>query len=896
MSIVNRLTSLVKTMLHRNEAEAELKEEIRFHIERETEENIAQGMPPRSARQAALSAFGSEALSMEECRASWGVRFFDEFVNDTRFAFRQMWKHPVYTGTVVCTLAICLGANTTAFSFLYNLILKPYIYTEPDRIVQLGKQWDRHGDLVSQVSTTHYHFIKEHATFYESIGFLDDEVPFDLHTDNGVLRVGVDRVTPGIWSTMGVQPFKGRTFTEEDVESSGGRIALISYLNWKRMSENGQPVIGSEIRLDDQSYEVIGVMPAGFYMNMVRSDAWIPRLFNDWELGGGSRNDHSYQCYARLKPGITVEQADAEMKQLWRQFDEVYPEDKEYNKRAGSDFGAASVNNVITQNIPAIEAAFMSIQAVTIFVLLIGCLNVGGMIMVRGYARLGELSMRRALGASNGRIIRQLLTEITLLFLISGSLSLLVLHGGFAAGRWLRINEVPWGQDWVIDTRIMLITLGASLATAMITAIIPIFSILRTDLYALINSGGRTASGRRGKKRLHAFFVTSQVAISLILLVAALLLIQNMRNLEQREVGFERENRVALVVPQPRYRFGRGEEAYFDSIQPFRQRALEALGEVPGVRSVAGTNRIPMSYFNQGHSSFSFPHYTFGSDDEEPNALRQVVTPGYFKTVNTRLLAGRDFEETDTRESQKVVIVSEEIVARFFQDLDPIGATLNFWGEELRIVGVAEAVQDKPYFLWEADYTLYFPFSQWHQLEGDQTTFIAHVNGDPAAYAETLRQTLLRMDPQLTISTYTFDEIFEIAVFAQQLPMRLTMVFSGLAIFLTTLGLYGLISYTVVERTKEFGIRMALGAQRSRVLRMVFQSSGVLVIAGIAIGATLAYWAAEYINPFLEDYDATRPSVYVVVIAFVAAVSGVASFIPAQRATRINVAETLRYE
>ncbi|MCZ6671368.1 MAG: ABC transporter permease, partial [Verrucomicrobia bacterium] len=419
-------------------------------------------------------------------------------------------------------------------------------------------------------------------------------------------------------------------------------------------------------------------------------------------------------------------------------------------------------------------------------------------------------------------------------------------------------------------------------------------SILRRELMDFLKAGNRTMAGSISKHRLHAVFVISQVSLSVILLITAGVLVRNLNAVLQKDVGFQREGRIAFKIPQPSYRFGEGDNAYQYEVLPFQERVLERIRSQPGVIGASASNRVPISGDNLSYRDFAMHHYEYANGEPRANALRVITLPGYFETVGTKILFGRDFQNTDTFDSEPIVIISQNTMERYYQDLDPVGMSINFRGKDLKIVGVAEQVQDKPFFLESDGYTLYFPFKAVTHERG-LTNYVVHVNGDPVQQMANIERAILDMDPKLSIKSVTFDDVYDLATFAQKLPMVVTVIFSSIALFLSGLGLYGLISFTVAERTKEYGIRMALGAGRGNILKRVIGGSGRLIGWGLVVGLVVSITLCVQINPMLSDINTVHPTTFVMVIGFVIAICVFASFFPAQRATRINITETLQY-
>lgn len=825
------------------------------------------------------------------------MRLLEEFISDIRYGFRQAFKNKLHTTIIVGTLALCLGSNTTAHNFLRNLISNPYEYEEVEGIVQVGKKWAKLYDVVSQVSVPHYFFIKERcADIISDIGFVDDDIQYDLDLGNRVRRIRTDLISPEIFTVTRVQPVAGRFFTQEDVDNASGRLIVLGERLWNDLRSDSDDLIGKDLVLDGQQYRVIGVAPESFYLSYVRAEAWIPRIFAPKETEEPwRRNNHSYLSLARLQPGVTVEQANHRLSAIYEAFLDKFPEDRDDQERTGATFASINVRETVTQNLPQLAIAFRSVQVVTLIVLVIGCLNVSGMILVRSFSRIQEFAMRRALGASVRRLTMQILTEISVYFLLGALFSVFVLQAGFMGASLLNLDQIPWAGEFTVDANSLQITFLVAFVSAMLTGIIPVVSVLRRDLMGHVKSGGRTVSGSAAKHRMHAFFVISQVTLSVILLVLAGVLIQNMNAVLKKNIGFEREGRIAFEVQQPGYRFGEDWDSYLSKVIPFREKVLENLRAVPGVVNASISNRIPITPYNTGHSTFSMDHYEYAPGETHASGLRVVVFPGYFETVGTQILQGRDFLDTDTHESEKVVIIDQTLVDKYYSGQNPVGQTLQFWGQTLKIVGVVERVQSKPYFIQDLSVALYFPARQW-DMDRFYTDFIVQVAGDPVRLQQTLRQAILNVDPKVTMEIHTFQEMFELATFAQQLPMMMTLFFATIAVLLTGIGLYGLISFTVMERTKEFGIRMALGAKPHSILVRILQGSGRLIALGLVIGLLISLALCIRINPLLTDIHTVQPMNFTLVVLFVAGICVLASLVPALRATRVNVIDTLRYE
>lgn len=459
-------------LFRRDTMQDEFDAEMEQHLEFMNDEMVEEGMSREEARKAALKKFGNVESLKEDCQASWGVRILDDLLQDMRYASRQIGKHKLHAAIIVVTLAICMGSNTTAYNFVVKLVSTPYDYVDDERIVMVGKSETKlSGDSVGNISIPHWKFIEEHATSFSDIGFFDDQHQFDLDLGGVVRRISTDAITSGIWKATGARPIAGRFFTDEEAEKTGGRVIVLNETLWNELGGEDANLLGQSLLLDNQSYEIIGVVSRSFFLGITPADGFIPRLFKPYEVKPNQRNNHSHNAIGKLKPGITIEQVNQNLRAVFEAFMEVHPEDRDDQERTGAVFSSVVINRAILQDMGQIEMAFKSIQWVAFVVLVIGCLNVGGMILVKGYSRLQELAMRKAMGASVLRLSRQIYVEIFIYFLLGGLGSLAILKGAYWVSLYyLRFDEIPWASEWLIDSRSMYITLFIALGADPVEA------------------------------------------------------------------------------------------------------------------------------------------------------------------------------------------------------------------------------------------------------------------------------------------------------------------------------------------------------------------------------------------------------------------------------------------
>jgi predicted permease len=886
-----------RRLWRRSHLERELEAELRDHLERQVADYVAEGMPePEARRRAALELGGLESVK-EACRDARGTRWADELAHDLRYAARGLRQSPAFAVVAVLSLALGIGANTAIFSIVESVLLRALPVRDPERLVRLeGGSWtnpiweeirDRHPDLLESVAA-----------------WADDHNRFDLAAGGEAEPVEGLWVSGGFFDTFGVPAALGRTITAADDRRGvpDGPVAVISWRFWQRRFGGAADVIGRRLTLDRVPFTIVGVTPSAFFGPTVGrafdvavpigaepvvhgSESWLDRRSTWWlEIGG------------RLRPGQTVEDAT-------RAFRRVQPLIREATipERLGRD-GVQEYLREALSFVPAArgpsefrrhyERPLLTLMAVVALVLLIACANVANLLLARASARRHELSVRLALGASRLRLARQLLTES---FVLAG----LGAAVGLVLARWgsrLLVSQLSTAGDLVyVDLHLGGLVLGFTVATATATALLfgvaPALRAGRVEPDEALKEQGRRLVGE-GRRSLGRPLTVAQVALSLVLVAAAGIFVRTFERLAGQDLGFDRDRLlVANLDAQRTPADTRRRLALFEA-------AAEAAAAVPGVARAAASVVTPVSGmgWNSVVESSDAPERT----RRERTVWMNAVTPGWFATYGIELRIGRDFTEADAREGVPVVIVSESLARQLFGGESPVGRTV-FEDEPsgraprgLLIVGV---VGDTPYrsLREPAAPILYLPLSQ---TSLDRPTFasvtVRAAAGSPALLTKDVAATLARVDPNLSLTFRTLSEQVGGTLVQERLVAMLSGFFGALALLLSGIGLYGTTAYAVGRRRTEIGIRMALGADPRSVVGMVLGRTGALVFLGLAIGAGLSVWASRFVGSLVYGVSAGDPLMLAGAAAILAGVAGIAAFLPARAAARIDPARVLR--
>ncbi len=870
----------------------DLAEEMEHHLSMSVEKKVAEGLSPEEARREALKEFGAVERIKEECHDAWGTRMIMDTVADLRFAFRQLRKSKGFLAVVLLTIAICSGLNVAVYSYAHSLIIKPFDYPNGDEVVAVGKIWRKQSDKVGYVSPLSFVEIEREAKSFKAIGLIDSDDSVDVSIDGGAaFATDIMLVSGGVWEAVGVRPILGRTFSPESVEDGHDKVVVLSFALWQSRFEGGADVVGRKIRLNGAEHTILGVMPERFNILYPNQMMWAPRIIRSHELKEANRESNGNRVVARLKSGVSLSQAQVELDQLFDRTFDSHPEQQAAWARSGLSYTALPLKEFVTKN----EAEMMVpattvLQVVVLCVLAIGCLNVAGLTLVRGMTRLKEISMRASLGANRGRIVRQLLTESLLLFILGGMASI---PFAFLAIEWLHniifqdlhIPKASMNLSVFVFAGLVLLSFG------LLFGWLPARSTIQSGLSHTISESDGRASAGAGRGRLQQALMVCQIGLACCLLILAVTLVRNGFAVVKEDYGFISENRTLVKVGLPSY-------LYPDtpSRRSFFSEARDRLAQLPGVHNVAYTNRVPLTSYNMWYTEFSIVGKPLAPDESARQTTMFRVSPDFFSTMGITLLKGRLFNESDHQDSQPVVIIDEQNAQDYFEDRDPIGSTIRFWNKECRVVGVVSKTINMPYFLESPlDRALYFPHAQWSPMR--PASFVVHSSLDKGSLERAIQKLVREINPQLLqIQIDTLQEIIADSAKAEITFAKLTALFSALAYALTLIGIYGVVSNTVTQKIKEIGIRIAIGARVYAILLLFLRSASLCTILGLMLGLVPAYFALKILEPYLNGVGALDPWIFLGVAFSILVCSLIASLAPVYRAATILPTETLRYE
>ena len=811
--------------------------------------------------------------------------------SDLRVGLRLLWRDRAFAITAGLTLAVCIGANTALFSVVRGVLLKPLWMPEADRVVMAGNMYPGAGvyEPLGAAVPDYFDRLREVTVFSEQALFRQDNRSIDK--DGSPLRVEGLSVTPSFFRVAGVTPQLGRTFTDQEGEIGSEFEVVISDGFWRTQLGGDPSAVGRDIRLDGRAYTVIGVMPPQFRPTDDEKALWTPMTFTAEEKSDNSRHSNNAAYIARLKPGATVEQAQAQIDALNTANLDRFPQFKEVIVNARF---RTVVNRLQDQMVKDVRPTLYLMWGGALFVLLIGCVNVTNLALVRSRARLKELATRLALGGGTVRIARQLAIEHLLLALGSAVVGIAIGYVALRAMDVVSLQALPRSHDIALDSVVVLYTLAAATAIGLVLGLIPVAAMLSANVLGVLREEGRTATTGRGAQSLRRGLVIAQVACAFVLLIGAGLLFASFRRVLAIDPGFTTERVItgAVVLPQSRYKQPDAQRRFIDD-------ALRRVRALPGVTAAGVTDTIPLG--NRASASAILAEGYKAQPGESFLAPAEVrVSSGYFEAIGVKLVAGRFFTDRDTATSTRVIIVDDRLARRFWPNQDPIGRRMYKPDDNAKDL---TAVTDKTVFftvvgvvaemklrnLTDGDNLVgayFFPLTQEPQ---NDLTFVLKAAADPGTLSGALRREVAAVDSQLPVfemqpMSYWTDR----SLAKRRSPALLSIAFGFVALFLSAIGIYGVLAYLVTQRTKEIGIRVALGSTAWAVFQLVLREGLLLVAAGLAAGGIGSYLLRRTLESQLFGLTSSNPVVLVLVSVVLAAVALVACALPARRATKID--------
>ena len=881
----NDLRFRLRGLFRREVVETELNEELRFHFDNEVEKYKRSGMSTEEAKRRARLSFGGHEQIKEDIREARGTSFIDNTLQDLGYAVRQLRANPTFAIVITLTLALSIGANSAIFSVIHGVLLKTLPYPEPDRLVRV---------FLSNAAYPRFplnpfdfrDFRSRNQSFESLAAFTRGDV--QLAGSGEPVRLNGFGITSGYFHTLGLQPQLGHEFDEKAEIPGNGLQIILSDRLWRTRFDAAPDIIGRKITLNLQPFTVVGVMPPGTahpgneYQPLAYGedvDAWWPFAFDG---NPSQRGSHYIEGIGRLKKGVTVEQAREEMNALMTQLGREHPDDQRWQVLV------VPLDNEIVGSSRRLLLVLLGAVSMVLF---IACANAANLLLARASTRQREISVRLALGAPRSRVVRQLLTESLLISFVGGAIGLALALMGVKALVSLLPANFPRAHDIHVSAPVFAFTLAVSVVTGILFGLAPALQASRTDPNQGLHKGGRATTGSGHQSRLRNALVVSEVGLACVLLIGAGLMLRSLLNIVHLDPGFRQDHVLTATLSLPHTEYKTQEDS-----AKFLAQLVASLESLPGVQSAGLGSDLPWTGYDD-NTSFNIegkqppPHEDF-------HGRYHMATADYFRALGTPLLRGRFFNEGDKKDAPKVVIINHALAQRYWPGEDVVGKRITFEDtpkdkDWLTIVGVVGDVKDQPNspgagpaFWWSA-----------LQVGAPNMSIVVRADSDPQLLIDAVRKSVAQLNPALALGNVRLmDQIVEGSVATPRFAFILVGLFAGLAILLAAIGTYGVISYSVTQRTPEFGLRMALGAQRLDVLRLVLTQAAKLVLSGTAIGIVLALAMARALKSLIYEVSPTDPMTFTAIAFAVIAVAIFACYIPARKATEADPMIALRAE
>jgi putative ABC transport system permease protein len=904
MPLLRRLSSFWRNLRDKDRVDQELDEELLAYLGMLIDSKVAAGHDPAEARRAALVELGGVDQVKEkvvEIRMGYHLEILWQ---DIRSGLRWMRRSPGFTAVAVISLALGIGANTAIFSVVQAILLRPLPFADPDRLALIWQNSRQSPEMQIPLAYPNYSDLRAQCQSCESVGAWNSYTytRFALTGGTHPEEVQYAVVSANLFSILGIKPILGRDFLPEEDQPGASRVVIISHGLWQRRWASDPALLGQTVMFDGQNHTVIGVMPAGFIFPRFPKDAeaWVPMAGDPIQGRRFSPATRYLNVIARLKSGATLAQARSEMEAIARRIEQERPQ---FNRGLGLQ--ATSLHRQITGHLRT--GLFVLLGAVG-FVLLIACANVTNLLLARSSTRRQEISTRLALGATRTRLIRQLLTESTLLTLLGGAVGLLLANWGTgllsvipynAASFFVPYNVAP--DQVTLNWQVLCFTFALSLLSGIVFGLAPALRSSRPDINLALKGVG--TSSNPGRQRLRSLLVVAEIALSLVLLVGAGLMIKSFLRLQQVDPGFDPEHLLTAEISLPRSKYDG------QNMAVFHEQLLDRLTALPGVASAGAISSLPLSG-TDADTSFFIDGQPPLEPRDRPRTHPRTISPDYFRAMGITTIEGRDFTKQDHAQAPRVTIINEAMARRFWPGQSAIGKRIALDYEALKYfpdrppqLDIAPALREVVGVVRDVKHTgletqpqpeMYIPD---RQMPAREMTLIIRATADPTNIATAVRQTVIAIDPDQPVANLKpMSHWLADSVAKPRFNYLLLAIFAAVALILSVTGVYGVMTYSVAQRTREIGVRLALGAQPRDVLGLVIRQGMQPVLAGIALGLAGALALTRVLSTLLFGVSATDPATFLGVAALLATVALVACYLPARRATKVDPVIALKYE
>ncbi len=862
----------------------ELDEEIESHLQMAIRERIERGESPEDAATNARRELGNADLIREVVRDVWGWRRLEHFLRDLRFGARLLAKNPGFTAVAVVTLALGIGANTVIFSAINGLFLHPAGIEDPAHVFAIRVKYDTLNLKSIVISAPDFADVRNSREIFSSTA-AENEEGLNYLAPDGPQRMMAAKITWEWFNVFGARPLLGRVFQPEEDQPHANQVAVLAYGTWQNLFGGDPAILGKSIQLNHQDYRIVGVMGPDFDWPR-RSEVWIPLGLPPGEYAPDNYFNEDYFVVARARPDVSPSKAEAFVRVLTQRMIAAHPESS-YPKDSGWGMFAVPFTEYTAGDL---RTPMLILTGAVGFVLLIACSNIGGLILARASARTKEFAIRVALGAGRGDLLRQALTEGFLLTTVGAILGVAAAYEGLGTLLQLAPSQLPSRLIVGIDGHVLAFAVALSVLAGIFLGVVPVGQVFSQEQSEALKVEARSVTTGRGRTRLREFLVVGQVALALVLLVGAGLLLKSLTRLAQVDPGFVPKGVMTASVQLPEGQYDNDEKQ-----SVFYRGVIERLAALPGAESAAVTVSLPFSGITPS-SSFNIEDRPLGPGDPGPHSDLDWVSPGYFDAMRIPLLKGRFFTDQDGMGTQPVVMIDENLARQYWPNQNPIGRRLRRGTQApwATIVGVVGHVMQTALAGDSGKGVCFYPILQ---QPISQAFLIVRTKTDPAQLGNSMRAAVAAVDPgQSVANLQTMEEYVTSSLGPQQIAVSLLGAFSILALFLASLGLYGVISYNVAQRTREIGIRMALGAERRQLWRLVLGDGMRLALAGVLVGAVAASLVVRFLRSQLFEVSAFDPATFLWTSLVLIAVALLACFLPAVRATRVDPIVALRYE